>query len=79
VQKKAQNLSQTSQEIALKTTFNTKKSAQLESGFSKTFIGKAFSKKKSFEGISEQQKEKIVSVLTIKNFMASASKFKKDC
>jgi hypothetical protein len=40
-------------------------------------MGAAFSNKKGLKGLSEPQKEKIVTVLTIQNFFANATIFKK--
>jgi hypothetical protein len=40
-------------------------------------MGAAFSHNKGLKGLSEPQKEKIVTVLTIQNFFANATMFKK--
>ena len=47
-------------------------------GFSKTVFGQVLLKKNGVEQMSNEQRAKIVSVLTIKNFMFNASKFKRD-
>ena len=47
-------------------------------GFSKTIFGKTLLKKNGVDQMSNEQRTKIVSVLTIKNFMVNASKFKRD-
>jgi hypothetical protein len=49
-----------------------------QSGFSKTMFGKILLKKNGVNQMSDEQRAKIVSVLTIKNFMVNASKFKRD-
>lgn len=58
--------------------FTLKKSPAEASGFSNTFFGKAFLKKNAENQMTEAQRQKIVSALTIKNFMTNASKFKRD-
>jgi len=40
-------------------------------------VGSTFANKKSLKGLSEPQKEKIITVLTIQNFFANTKKFKK--
>jgi ABC-type uncharacterized transport system ATPase component len=47
-------------------------------GFSKTMFGQVLLKKNGVNQMSNEQRAKIVSVLTIKNFMVNASKFKRD-
>ena len=47
-------------------------------GFSKTMFGKILLNKNGVNQMSNEQRAKIVSVLTIKNFMVNASKFKRD-
>jgi ABC-type uncharacterized transport system ATPase component len=52
--------------------------ANAPSGFSKTMFGNILLKKNGVNQMSNEQRAKIVSVLTIKNFMVNASKFKRD-
>lgn len=47
-------------------------------GISKTMFGKILLNKNGVNQMSNEQRAKIVSVLTIKNFMVNASKFKRD-
>ena len=47
-------------------------------GLSKTMFGKLLLNKNGVNQMSNEQRAKIVSVLTIKNFMVNASKFKRD-
>jgi len=47
-------------------------------GISKTMFGKILLNKNGVNQMSNEQRAKIVSVLTIKNFMVNASKIKRD-
>jgi hypothetical protein len=57
---------------------NHNATANAPSGFSKTMFGNILLKKNGVNQMSNEQRAKIVSVLTIKNFMVNASKFKRD-